>query len=136
MTAFDECIELRRSINEIDEKILSLRETIYSPRNQVISGMPRGGGSNAIEQYLIKVDKLIDIKNLREKRLSNLWNETVCTMQAHGIKEEYINLMYYRFYLGLPWKHSCSRVQENYTSQKWNENRVFRVYRMILSKIH
>ena len=136
MKILDDCLELRRKINDISENIQMLQEVAYAPRNQVLNGMPRGGGENAIEKYIDKVEKLNKRKRGMTTQLNRYWNRASIVFENCEIDEQAVALMKFRFYDGLSWKRCCKVMQKLYPDDKWNENKCFRTYRVVLSKIN
>lgn len=130
MKELDECLKAKREIDDINEKIDTLRAAILSPKNQVITGMPRGGNNdNAIERYLLKVEKL-------EKRRTTLINyqlERWELIEDKNLPEQEQRLLFLRFMLGYSWKKCCARLHEEYGG--WNIDKIFRVYRSICKKL-
>ena len=136
MRQFDDCWNLRCSINEIDGKIRELQELNYAPRNQVLSGMPRGGGGNSIEQYVIRIDKYNQKKKHLQKKLDNLWDETVKLLEENGIEDENIILMRYHFYVGLSWSECSKKMKNEYPAQKWYRQKCYGRYESVIYKIN
>lgn len=125
MNELKECLELKRQINRIDEKINELKSAICSPKNQVITGMPRGGNNdNAIDKYLIKLERLKKRRANLQKQQSELW-ETI-KRKAGEITEQEQYLLYIRCVEGFPWNKCCMLMQKKY--KKWNLNKCFRIY--------
>ncbi len=138
MRGFDECLELTRKIKEKEELICELKARVFTPRNQVISDMPRGGGGeNEIEKYIIKLEKLETlVKRLKDKR-NDKWHLIIVSMSNCGIMEkETVNLLHLRFYNGLSWEVCSKRMHGLYPDGKWNLNKCFRVYRSVLYKLN
>jgi DNA-directed RNA polymerase specialized sigma subunit len=120
-----ECLETKRRINEIDEKINTLKAAIYSPKNQIITGMPRGGNNeNVIERYLIKLEDLKRKKSSLEKHQSEQWE--IILQKLSNINEQERHLLYMRFMEGLSWNRCVMIMQKKYIN--WNLNKAFRVY--------
>lgn len=138
MHELDTCLEIVRDIRAKDESILTIRYRTMSPKNQVLTGMPIGGGggkSTAMDNYLIRVEKLNKAKERLQKQLDCEWNNVVGIFADHGITDaEMIALMQYRFYFGYPWKKCSAKMQEEYPKGRWNINKCFRTYRDILHK--
>lgn len=132
MQQLNQCMELRKRINKINEKIIELNSMITSPKNQVISDMPRGGGKkNSIEEYLIKYEKLENLKTKLQNELEEQWQ----SIDMNGLSEAQYKLLYLRFFCGLEWK-KCSRIMCETVGKKFNENRCFREYRSALDILH
>lgn len=134
MRELKELLSIARQIDEIDEKIDSLKAVAYSPKNQIITGMPRGGVSeNPIEKYVVKIEKL-------ERRKAGLiayqreqW-EAVNDKLATFAKEEEIYLMYARFVRGLTWKKAVDEINRLHGCD-WGINKAFRVFGKVNSKL-
>ena len=132
MRELDVCLDIRRKITEIDEKISVLRAAILSPKNQVITGMPRSGSSdNQIDRYLIRCEKLSQQKEQKLEQLKGAWE--VAENKIPNLTEQEKNLLFLRFVEGCAWKKCAFRMNEKYGS--WNINKVFRTYRRILKKV-
>jgi hypothetical protein len=137
MRELDDLIELRRKITATQERIRELTLQITSPKNQIISDMPKGdGGSNGIEDYIIKKEKfIVRLKGL-QFRANTVWNVAECKFKNSNLSTDEIYLMKLHFYYGLIWKTCAIEMQKCYSDTKWNENRVYRTYRSILAKIN
>lgn len=137
MTLLEQCLNLRADIRDIDDDIEESKATLYYPKGQDLSGMPKGEGSgeSIIDKLITKKGKLEKDKSELVKRLNALWLnvETVCK-NAH-ISRTSIMLIKYRYYYGLSWKTVRIKMCE-YTKQEWNENKVFRIHRAVLCKIN
>ena len=126
MKELQECLELKREIERLNERIVEIRAVVFSPKNQVITGMPRGGnGENVIEKYLIKLERLEERKKALYKDLSDTWQAAEGKMPNLAEQERY--LLYIRFARGLPWKKCAVEMDKRYGN--WNINKVFRTYR-------
>ena len=136
MRELDECLRLKRRIEELDEKILEIRERALSPKNQIISDMPKGGGGgNPIEEYLIKSEKLEKERSRCKRALEEQWRSITETFKTLGISNTYELLMKYRFYYGLTWRNCTKLIQKDDPDTVWDENRVFRVYSHVSMKL-
>ena len=134
-----ECLRLSREIKEKVEAILELNSRALSPKNQVISDMPKGGGGdmNALDCYLQKKERLEKKKDelcvIRDRH----WDKATETFRKNGVTNpETITLMWFRFYKGCSWKGCAAKMREKYNNGKWNTNKCFRVYREVLCKIN
>lgn len=129
MKELDSCLNLRRKINDIDEKIKTLQAAILSPKNQVITGMPRGGNNsdNAIERYLVKLEKLQRLKDNLLSHQKSIWVDIEDKAKAANIPEQDIYLLYLRFVKGKKWNKCAVKMNKKYGN--WNINKVFRIYR-------
>ena len=126
MKELQECLELKREIERLNEIIVEIKAVVFSPKNQIITGMPRGGnGENAIEKYLIKLEHLEERKKALYKDLSDTWQVAEVKMPNLSEQERYV--LYIRFARGLPWKRCAVEMNKLYGN--WNINRVFRTYR-------
>lgn len=131
------CLELIKKIKEKNELILEIKYRTLSPKNQIISDMPRGGGmkTNVMDDYLVKVERLQQTKETFQNLLEHEWNNAVKTLEKIGVKDrETVELMKLRFYYGLPWEKCADKMQERYPDGRWNTNKCFRVYRDICDK--
>lgn len=134
MYELKECLSATRTIKDVCEEIEEIRSKAMSPKNQIITGMPRGGFSRKSDDYVVRLERLERIcEKMRFKRDDN-WNYALKKFRDANIKPEYIQLMMLRFYSGLQWKKCCEIMIESYPDQNWNINKVFRTYRNVLSK--
>lgn len=132
MRELNRCLHFVRRIEEIDERICEIRAAILSPKNQRITGMPRGGNTdNAIERYIIQVEKLEGEKENLSQQLTGQWLDLGYTVFKELTAEEK-HLLTLRFLKGLPWKKCAKQMNEKYGN--WNINKVFRVYGKINEK--
>lgn len=135
MILLDDCFDLRESINDLDKKIQDLQELSYAPKNQVLSGMPKGGGCNAIEEYIIKLEKYNNRKEILVNRLNELWDKAVDVMKLHDITDENIILMEYHYYWGYSWSECSKKMKKRFPTEKWYRQKCNFRYRSVLSKI-
>lgn len=124
------CLDIRREITEIEEKIFELREAVAAPKNQVITGMPRGGASdNVLDKYLIKVERLENRKNDLCVELHNKWNIVKMKLaNANECKGSTLKILKLRFYHGCSWNKCVGIITKIYPDENWNINKAFRVY--------
>jgi len=136
MRELDECLELRRKINKETERIEQLRAVAYSPKNQIISDMPRSNRQiNTMDEYIIKLENLETKKAFLECELCGKWCAVLVKLSFYGINPKVIHLLTMRFNFGYSWK-KCARIMSNkYSDDNWNENKVFREYRQALAKL-
>lgn len=136
MRELDECLRLSRKIAETKEKIEELKALAMSPRNQIISDMPKGGGTiNAAESYIIRLEKYEKtLEALRDKR-SEEWLK-VCEAFAvyNHRKAEIKTLLWLRFCNGYSWKRCIDEMAKVFPNETWNANKCFRLYRGFLHK--
>lgn len=132
----DKCNDLNDRIKKVDENILIIRNVICSPRNQVINGMPRGGGGQSIEDYIIKIEKLEKRKKRLNEEKLRYWNQVVSIMFKNQISKDDMMIFKYRYFLGFKWEQVAENMQKYFTNGNWNENKCYRVHRIVLSKIH
>lgn len=138
MRELDECYSVAKKINDKNDEIFELKMKIGSPKNQIITDMPRGGNpENAIENYLFKLERLQKkIKTLETQR-DLIWNRAKEIMREYDIlgDKEAVSMLYFRYYKGFPWKECARLLMIGYKNSNWNENKCFRVHRKILDKI-
>lgn len=135
MKTLDDCLEETRKLKEINEQIAELKARTMSPKNQIITGMPRsGGGGNQNESYIVKLERLEARRDKIRARRAALWASIATACNDKKIKPEYISLLRHRFFKGLQWNKCCKLMCEEYPDSSWNMNKVFRVYRQILRK--
>ena len=132
MRQLDECMKLRERINKKNEEIIELKTKIMSPKNQIISDMPRGGKqSNSIEAYIIKYEKLEHRKTALMNELEEKWQ----AIDMSDLSDAQCKLLHLRYYCGLEWK-KCSRIMCEVVGKKFNENRCYREHRNALDILH
>ena len=136
MRELDECLRITRKINEIRERIEELKSMAMTPRNQIISDMPKGGGTmNATENYIIRLEKLESQIKLLQKERAEAWNVVSDMLHELNRREEVKTMLWLRFCNGYSWKKCVAKLEEKYPSETWNTNKCFRIYRSFLHKI-
>ena len=133
---FERCLDLHSRIREIDENILILKSKTMSPKNQIISDMPRGGSCrNSIEDYISKIEKLEDRKKEARNTINTLWEcSIIVELNRRRAKDETIELLYNRFVNGFTWNKCNEAMKTKYPMNNWNKNKCFRLYMDILHK--
>lgn len=137
MRELDTCLDIIKEIKEKDETIQELRYRTMSPKSQVITDMPKGGGAhvNALDNYMVKLERTIKAKERLQEKLDYEWAIAKFSLTHYGItKSDTIELLRLRFYRGLPWKKCSMEMQKTYPDSGWNINKCFRVYRAVLHK--
>jgi hypothetical protein len=136
MKELNRCLELRRQIADLEEKIEDIECRIRFPKAQTLSDMPRCSSSagNPIENYIVQKEKYQSKKLLLETELHMEWSNIEKAMLSNNIPLEEVRLMYLRFNCGYPWK-KCTAIMHDSFGGKWNENRAFRVYRGIVKSL-
>lgn len=135
MQLLDECLELCRDLRSIDERIEEINSTLYTPKNQIITDMPRGrSNENMTDKLLAKKERLTKKKENKEKELQEKWGEVISICLKAKVTVPQIQLIYLRFHEGKPWKQCTKILQSKYGF--WNDNKSFREYRSVLSKVH
>lgn len=126
MQELEQCLKIRRDINDIENKLAVLRAAIESPKNQIMTGMPRGGvQENPLDKYLIKAEQLEKQKCELITQQKHLW--TTARKKLKNISSEELYIMRLRFVDGLTWKKCVAVMNCKYGN--WNINRAFRVLR-------
>lgn len=136
MRELDEVRELRGILNSIDERKEELRHTMFSGV-QTLSDMPRGGGEpkNAIEEYVIKAERLDKRHKNYVCKIVRKWNALKERFEAAELTEAQQNMLLNRFYYGYSWKRCVREMEKTYPDAKWNEQKLFHMYRKILHKL-
>lgn len=136
MKLLNEIIQLRRDMNSIIDRLTELKQ-MTQPKAQTISDMPRGGGErkNAIEEYIIKSERLQGRLDHKEDLFAEKWSKFRKIADDSGVTEAQIDVIYYRFHDALPWKLCVARMERRYPETTWNEQKLFRMYRKVLCKI-
>ena len=139
MQELNECLNLAREIKEKRELLAEMQYRSISPKNQILSGMPRGGGAqlNQIERNLIQSEKLKKaIRALEHERLET-WKCATFRLKKAGVtNDEHIKLLEMRFFYGFSWKKCNAIVTNLFPNSKWDINKCFRVYRASLRKVN
>lgn len=138
MREFEECFELAKKIKDINEDILELKSKVMSPKNQIISDMPKGkGGTNEIESYIIRLERLERIVTGLKLERALKWNTAGVIIDACGITDkETLDMLQLRFYHGYSWNRVAAYMKKKYPTKKWNVNKCFRVFRSVLDILH
>lgn len=136
MKLLNEILQLCRDIDSIEERLIELKQ-MTQPKAQKIYDMPRGGGErkNAIEEYIIKSERLKRKLVQKRKTFFEKWCEFCDLAKDSGVTEAQKEMIYYRFHEALPWKLCVSRMERQYPEATWNEQKLFRMYRKVLYKI-
>ena len=135
MKELTECLNTKRKIDEINDKLYELRAAILSPKAQIITGMPRSGsgGDNAIEKYEVKAEALQEkLKRLYDYQ-EEQWEKVITIATVAGVSAIDMELLYFRFIKGLSWKVCTFEMKKKY--KWWNINTTFRKYREALRRM-
>lgn len=138
MHELDECLRLSRQIIKNRESLEELKALSMSPKSQIITDMPKGGGMNIniAENYLIKMEKLekdyIDMCGNRAEK----WKKAVEIFEEHHQPKENTKMLWFRFYAGYSWKKCASHMAEAFPNSNWSVDKCFRVYRRIMYNIN
>lgn len=136
MKQLDEIIELRRDINSIVERLSELKQ-MTQPRVQTISDMPRGGDKkNVIEEYIVKSERLQKKLDKKSRELESKWGELKILFCKAKLTDAQQNMIRARFYYAKSWKECTGVMESLYPSAKWSEQKLFRIYRNVLSKLN
>lgn len=128
-------IEIHKVIKGIDEDIMIIRERIEAPKNQIISDMPRGGISeNAVDKALDEIKKKESRRLYYCDVLVSKWLICEEILKSCNINQKHIELLKFRFLQGLSWRACVKGMTKLYNEEKWNENKVFRIYRQVVAK--
>ena len=136
MQLFNECLDLRKQITTLTEQLYEIQSVLSSPKNQVITGMPKGKGgeSSGFDRLIDRKDLLQEKKEKAENLLCSKWREANKVLIKAGANATDRELMCYRFYGGFPWKQ-CTKIMQRKYGSTWNENKVFRVYRCTMDAV-
>lgn len=136
MRELDVCLDIRNKINDVDEEIEMLKAVATSPSGQVLSDMPRSGRiGNAIEDYIIRLEKLEQKRMRLEYKLKKAWSNAFIILHNSNAPNKSIKLLYFRYTKGLSWKECVEKMRELYPNELWNENKIFRLNRQALAKV-
>jgi hypothetical protein len=135
MKELDEILKLSRWIKNIDERLEELKQ-MTQPKAQVISDMPRGGEQkNSIEEYIMKSETLQSKRDYLQELIDMKWDELIPVFVSANITVGETTMLRYRCYSGLPWKKVVPKMKSDFPDQKWNEQKLFRIYRAALCKL-
>ena len=134
MNMFDECLNLSRKIDNVYEKMYTLKVKATSPKNQIITDMPKGSGQgDMIERYLIELERLENkLKKLTQKR-NTIWKQI---NEMFSDNKETVEMLKWRFFCAYSWKECEEIMKCKYPNSNWNINKCFRVYRNAVYKLH
>ncbi len=133
----DKCFSIAKQIKDVDEDIEELQSSEMSPKNQIMTYMPKGGNIqlNKLELYIIELERLEEKKNDLIELLNQTWDIAESILIKSGITQSnYRKMMKFRYYHGYSWKKCAIKMKEVYPSDNWNENKCYRVHRSILYK--
>lgn len=127
--------DLCEKIGEIDEKIEVIETRLYSPKNQIISDMPRGNGrsNDTLDRALTKLDTLRDTRKFYYDRLVSAWLICEKVFNSCDISDKHVKMFKYRYFNGLAWRKVLRRMEKDYPNEPWNENKIFRMYRQVIA---
>lgn len=136
MHELDECLSLAKLIQEKTKNIEEYRYRAMSPKNQVITDMPKSKGSviGGTDLFLIQVERLEQQKNKLCRQRESYWCMACDIFARSGIKDiQTIELMKYRYYNGLLWQNIIKIMQKKHGN--WSESRCYAVHRRVLDII-
>lgn len=126
--------DIHKQIREVDEDIAAIREQIESPKSQVYSDMPKGEAfGNAIENALIKIEKLERKREFLCTRLVSEWLKCERLFNSCNISEQQIKLMEYRYLQGLSWNNCVRLIAAKYPHELWNANKAYRIHKRVIA---
>lgn len=127
-------LTINKKIGKIDNDIIEIRERITSPKNQIISDMPKGSGAteSVIDTALAKIERLEKRKSYWHDTLMSEWLECEEVLSKCGLTREHIELMKFRYYHALKWEHCLVMMKKRHTTMIWNKNKVFRMNRQVV----
>lgn len=102
-------VVLDKEVNHLEERIQRLENSLISPKIQLISDMPKGGG---LEDTGDKIAKLMDLKALYNERWDKLISERLRIEKAiNGLKEPIERLLMSLKYIdGMTWEEVCVKI--------------------------
>ena len=131
---FDDCYNLKVRILELDERIEEIQTVLYYPKNQMLSDLPKGGGTDStLDNLLTKLDELKEEKSIQEAAHADKWAQIVERLDKCNVPQSEKDLLELRFYFGFTWKY-CIPIMTERTGEEWNENKVYRIYRDVCEK--
>ena len=138
MEKLETCLYLHDRINNINEKIELIKARLYSPKNQVLSGMPHSGNvySDNYAESIEKLNKLKRIKAELRQELYSIWADYERIMDEIGVQSSHQELIKQRFYCALSWNKCVKIMQVKYSDENWNTNKAFRIYRNVRHKLN
>lgn len=125
-------LALHYQIKQLLEQVESLECKMCSPKIQIITGMPGGGGGeDRLTNYIVKKQKLeAAIKELKEKQLESFLIISL-ELKSLGFKKSVIQLIRLRFVEGLEWKECAKELQQTFSDENWNINKCFNTYKKL-----
>ena len=133
----EECSSIRKKMLKKDLKIYELKSKIQSPKNQLINDMPKGGNkqSNSLEDYLLKLEKLVAEKQALCNELNKVWESIEFILKSQcNCDRQRVKLMRLRYYNNYSWKKCISLMKVFYPNDKWNANKGFKEHRLIFER--
>lgn len=119
-------------IKQLLEQVETLECRLCSPKIQIITGMPGGGGGeDRLTNYIMKKQKLeTTIKELKEKQLESFLIISL-ELKSLGFKKSVIQLIKLRFVKGIEWKECAKELQQAFPAENWNTNKCFNTYKKL-----
>lgn len=138
MTIFDKIADTYQQIQSLYNKLFFLEVQATTPKSGEITGMPKEGGSttNPIERYIIRKEEIQAKIHAKENTLKELWKCALDLMKQAGVDGQTIKMMYMRFCRGMLWKECAAKMNKLFPNCTWNENKCFRKYREVLTKVY
>lgn len=134
MDIFEECLDLTRRIQHLEEVLRELQYKIRYPKSQSFSDMPKGSSQESmLEVYLEKQESIATKKLLLQNQKSLIWKEIEKAMNDLDIKPHEQQLMRLRYRMGFSWKKCTQSMKIEY--RKWNDNKTFKVNAGVKAKI-
>lgn len=128
----------RRKIWDTEDAIDTLIARHTAPKSQILSDMPKGGGSGKkeFEEYMIRKEALILKWKRQREALYILWLSFLNGSESVRLSRMDITLLRLRYFNGYRWKKCVRKLQLLYPAVKWNENRAFRTHKQLMKRLN
>ena len=109
--------EIKREAKQIRDKLEEVESRLYSPRGQLLTGMPSApspGGGTATETL---IDRHAQLVQQYQEQLARLEAEQLAVEKAIASLEDSTarQILRYRYIDGLKWEEVCVRIKYSWT---------------------
>ena len=109
--------EIKKEARQIRDKLEEIESRLYSPRGQLLTGMPSAPspGGSAVRETLI--DRHAQLVEMYQEHLARLDEEQLAVENAITSLEDPVArlLLRYRYIDGLKWEEVCVRIRYSWT---------------------
>ena len=121
-------IPMKDEVEQLKSQILTLREQVTSPKNQVITGMPHGGNGNKDKMAEI-IGRIDELERKYISKYNALLNECDRIEKAiEPLESKERMLMRYKYLQGLKWEDVA--LEMNYSVEN-----IYKMHGRILQKL-